>query len=625
MVAGSQRAAPTATSPSRCFDGCASWTGGGLVLAGHGSTRGAPALAGRRCSQHRCRSTATGSCSPATPASGRPRARCPAALGRRLSAVGRRRARRRCRWTDPRWCRASRWPRVWVAGSPAHVRAGQNPPPRSHALDPAAGLLAEPADLRDGAPVDGRTSTGFGRRLVGRACSRCGYSSTSAPGPTASPCRSVGRSPLSGAKGSTTESLREPDGGSMTLIEVQPSGGRKLKTLRARLGPEAVGDSTGHLRRRARQDRPAAGGAVRGARATGSSAPTSTSASSSWSTRCGAVPRRGRPGHQAQGGRRGRAADARPPTPRRRSPSGRGRRGRAAVRRRRRRARTSAGWTPRPRRSPPGCKPGTLVSYETTLPVGTTRTRWAPMLEEGSGLTAGTDFHLVFSPERVLTGRVFADLRRYPKLVGGIDEASAARGVEFYEAVLDFDERADLARPNGVWDLGSAEAAELAKLAETTYRDVNIGLANQFARFADTHRHRRHEGHRGLQLPAVQPHPPARHRRRRPLHPDLPADVPVERPGGDRRPRRRARPTRRCRTTRSTCWPPPTATWPACGVLVLGAAYRGGVKETAFSGVFPTVEALQARGARRRTSPTRCTRPTSSTALGPARRTAASR
>jgi nucleotide sugar dehydrogenase len=132
-----------------------------------------------------------------------------------------------------------------------------------------------------------------------------------------------------------------------------------------------------------------------------------------------------------------------------------------------------------------GLQPGTLVSYETTLPVGTTRDRWAPMLEAGSDLRAGRDFHLVFSPERVLTGRVFADLRRYPKLVGGVDEASAKAGVAFYESVLDFDERADLPRPNGVWDLGSAEASEMAKLAETTYRDVNIGLANQFARYAD--------------------------------------------------------------------------------------------------------------------------------------------
>ncbi len=98
----------------------------------------------------------------------------------------------------------------------------------------------------------------------------------------------------------------------------------------------------------------------------------------------------------------------------------------------------------------------------------------------------------MFSPERVLTGRVFADLRRYPKLVGGIDDGVGRRGVEFYTSVLDFDERSDLPRPNGVWDLGSAEASELAKLAETTYRDVNIGLANQFARYADTYR-RRHQ------------------------------------------------------------------------------------------------------------------------------------
>jgi nucleotide sugar dehydrogenase len=72
-----------------------------------------------------------------------------------------------------------------------------------------------------------------------------------------------------------------------------------------------------------------------------------------------------------------------------------------------------------------GLRPGTLVVYETTLPVGTTRTRWKPRLERGSGLTEGADFHLVFSPERVLTGRVFADLRKYPKLVGGLSGGGA--------------------------------------------------------------------------------------------------------------------------------------------------------------------------------------------------------
>ena len=128
---------------------------------------------------------------------------------------------------------------------------------------------------------------------------------------------------------------------------------------------------------------------------------------------------------------------------------------------------------------------GTLVSYETTLPVGTTRNRWKPMLEAESGLVEGADFHVAFSPERVLTGRVFVDLRRYPKIVGGLGAEGTRRAIAFYTQVLDFDERPDLARPNGVWDLGSVEAAELTKLAETTYRDVNIGLANQFARFAD--------------------------------------------------------------------------------------------------------------------------------------------
>jgi nucleotide sugar dehydrogenase len=243
-----------------------------------------------------------------------------------------------------------------------------------------------------------------------------------------------------------------------------------------------------------------------------------------------------------------------------------------------------------------GLARGAVVSYETTLPVGTTRERFAPLLEAGSGLTAGTDFGVVFSPERVLTGRVFADLRKYPKLVGGIDAYSTERGVAFYRAVLDFDARADLARPNGVWDLGSAEAAELAKLAETTYRDVNIGLANTFARFADK---------AGLDIAKVieacnsQPyshiHQPgiAVGGHCIPVYPrmylwnDPEASV--------------------VRTARET-----NAAMPAYAVgllagahgelagqrvAVLGVSYRGAVKETAFSGVFGVVEALRSRGA----------------------------
>jgi len=129
---------------------------------------------------------------------------------------------------------------------------------------------------------------------------------------------------------------------------------------------------------------------------------------------------------------------------------------------------------------------GTLVCFETTLPVGTTRNRFTRAVETASGLKVGSDFYVVFSPERVLTGRVFQDLRKYPKLVGGVTDDCTKRGVEFYSSVLQFDPRPDLQKPNGVWAMKNAEAAEFAKIAETTYRDVNIGLANEFAVYASS-------------------------------------------------------------------------------------------------------------------------------------------
>jgi len=240
--------------------------------------------------------------------------------------------------------------------------------------------------------------------------------------------------------------------------------------------------------------------------------------------------------------------------------------------------------------------PGTLVSYETTLPVGTTRGRWKPMLERGSGLVEGTDFHLVFSPERVLTGRVFEDLRKYPKLIGGLSEEGARRAREFYESVLTFDERPDLSRPNGVWDLGSAEAAEMAKLAETTYRDVNIGLANQFALFASAN------GIDVYQVIEACNSQPYSHIHRPgiavgghciPVYPRLYLSTD---PGAEI-----------VRTARLLNASMPehlvaqaeTILGDLTGLtaVVLGAAYRGGVMETAFSGVFATVDALRARGA----------------------------
>ena len=243
-----------------------------------------------------------------------------------------------------------------------------------------------------------------------------------------------------------------------------------------------------------------------------------------------------------------------------------------------------------------GLKPGTLVSFETTLPVGTTRNRFAKILEDISGLCAGSDFSLVFSPERVLTGRVFSDLRRYPKLIGGFTESCAAKGTEFYTSVLDFDERPELSKPNGVWNLGFCEAAEFAKLAETTYRDVNIGLANQFAKFADKNSL---DVYKVIEACNSQPY----------SHIHQPG-IAV---GGH------------CIPIYSQfyLWNDPDARivgaarevnqgMPSYGVdllekkhgllsgqrvAVLGATYRGGVKDTSFSGVFAIVLALQEKSA----------------------------
>lgn len=124
-----------------------------------------------------------------------------------------------------------------------------------------------------------------------------------------------------------------------------------------------------------------------------------------------------------------------------------------------------------------GLQRGALVVYETTLPVGTTRNRFIPVLESESGMTAGVDFHVCFSPERVQAGTVFRDLVGRPKLVGGLTDTCLKRGIDLYEAHLDAP----------VWPMSSLEAAEFTKIAENIYRDVNIALANELAVFADEH------------------------------------------------------------------------------------------------------------------------------------------
>jgi UDP-N-acetyl-D-glucosamine dehydrogenase len=234
-----------------------------------------------------------------------------------------------------------------------------------------------------------------------------------------------------------------------------------------------------------------------------------------------------------------------------------------------------------------GLRPGAVVSVETTLPVGTTRQRLAPALQATSGLRAERDFHLVHSPERVYSGRVLADLDAYPKLVGGLSERGEQRAIELYRAFLSAEVRG----------LGSAEAAELTKLAETTYRDLNIAFANELAIHCEgigidcrkvidaansqpySHIHRPGiavgghcipvyprfylAGDPGAQLPAVA----------RAVNESMPAHAlgRLEQAlGGDLAGMR---------------------------VLILGVAYRGGVKEAAFSGALALRDGLQARGA----------------------------
>jgi nucleotide sugar dehydrogenase len=235
----------------------------------------------------------------------------------------------------------------------------------------------------------------------------------------------------------------------------------------------------------------------------------------------------------------------------------------------------------------PGLHPGSLVVFETTLPVGDTRGRYAPRLVDASGLTLDEDLFVAFSPERLYSGAALRNLATYPKLVGGVGPGSTLRAASFYGGVLDAD----------VVAMSSAEAAEFAKLADTTYRDVNIALANEFARYADrigvdvteviaaansqpySHIHQPGLGVGGHCIP-VYPHflldraPElqlvALARRVNDSQVDIALDAMTETLGT---------------LDRQT-------------VLVLGLTYRHGVKELAYSRALPLIEGLRDRGAR---------------------------
>ena len=116
---------------------------------------------------------------------------------------------------------------------------------------------------------------------------------------------------------------------------------------------------------------------------------------------------------------------------------------------------------------------GQLVVLESTTYPGTTRDRLKPILEE-SGLAAGRDFHLAYSPERIDPGRTDYTIRSTPKIVGGLTDACRDRAIEVYGAICD-----------EVVPVSGPEAAELTKLLENIFRSVNIALVNELARLCD--------------------------------------------------------------------------------------------------------------------------------------------
>ena len=121
----------------------------------------------------------------------------------------------------------------------------------------------------------------------------------------------------------------------------------------------------------------------------------------------------------------------------------------------------------------PCLQAGNLVILESTSPPRTTVDVVAPILEK-SGLKAGKDFYLAYSPERVLPGQILRELIENARVIGGINDQSAKAGKELYSTFV-----------TGDIILTDATTAEMVKLMENTYRDINIAAANEFARLAD--------------------------------------------------------------------------------------------------------------------------------------------
>lgn len=117
---------------------------------------------------------------------------------------------------------------------------------------------------------------------------------------------------------------------------------------------------------------------------------------------------------------------------------------------------------------------GHLIVLRSTVPVGTTRGFVKPLLEELSGLVAGEDFHLAFTPERTVEGQAMRELRSLPQIVGGLTPACAQRAAAFWGSLT-----------NSVVHVDGLEAAELVKLANNSFRDLSFAFSNALALLAD--------------------------------------------------------------------------------------------------------------------------------------------
>ncbi|MEK6876614.1 MAG: nucleotide sugar dehydrogenase, partial [Nanoarchaeota archaeon] len=120
-----------------------------------------------------------------------------------------------------------------------------------------------------------------------------------------------------------------------------------------------------------------------------------------------------------------------------------------------------------------GLKKNDIVVLETTVPIGTTENLVKNTLEKNSKLKAGTDFYLAYSPERIMTGYSISRYKEFPKIVGGINKESTEKAFEVYKK---------FSKPIRV---SNARTAELAKVAEGVYRDVNIALTNELYKAAE--------------------------------------------------------------------------------------------------------------------------------------------